>query len=170
MVTDMKTSLSLLLLCSTLLAGPVARAQPRTPAQSPPADAQAFQAIHLLWVDVQQPRAEERIRAAIAGLNEAIRKAGCSTCVYHLWRVGEGSPGSYNYMQQSDWPSHTIYDKVHSSPDYAAASQAWAALRSVVTREVYVRQSEILMDSQPGSMAALVPKDAQLASRASAPR
>ncbi len=153
-VQHVRTRLFLLLVLSLVITH-VATAQLPSPAQPSPAPAQAFQAIHLLWVDTQQPHAEERMRMALAGLNEAIRKAGCADCVYHLWRVSEGSPGSYNYMQQSDWPSRALYDKVHSSPDYTAASQAWAALRSVVTREVYVRQNEVPVQSGPGTMAAL---------------
>lgn len=147
MVAYVKISLSLLLLCCSPTAKHEVWTQIRLPAQAPSAEAQPFQAVHLLWVDVQQSHAEERMRTAMAGLNEAIRKAGCAACVYHLWRVSEGSPGGYNYMQQSNWPSRAMYDQVHGSPDYARASQGWTTLRSVVTREVYVRQSEIPLDN-----------------------
>ena len=155
MAAHMKKSLLPLLISCVLLHGTErARAQLPAPVQAPSDDAQAFQAVHLLWVDAQQPRAEERIRAAIGELNGAIRKAGCPGCVYHLWRVSEGAPGGYNYMQQSNWPSRAMYDKVHNSPDYVRASRGWVALRSLVTREVYVRQSEVPVESTSGSMAA----------------
>ena len=81
---------SLAMLCIMLVAG-------RLKAQNPP-PAQPFQAIHLLWIDVQQPNAENAVRSAIQGLNQAITKAGCPECIYHLWRVVDATSGSYNYV------------------------------------------------------------------------
>lgn len=146
---------SLVLLSLSLQTAHTATAQLNSSAQSSSAAPQAFQAVHLLWVDTQQPHAEERMRTALARLNDAIRKAGCSACVYHLWRVSEASPGNYNYTQQSQWPSRAVYEKVHTSADYVAASQAWTALRSVVTQEVYVRQSEVPIEDLSGVVAEL---------------
>ncbi len=111
---------------------------------SPPAE--PFQAVHLLWIDVQQPNAEKAVLAAIAELNQAIVKAGCAECTYHLWKVVGATQGSYNYVQVSSWPSGAVYDKVHNSPEYLAASKNWLNLRSVVTREVYNRYVEVQPD------------------------
>ena len=114
-------------------------------AQNPP-PAQPFQAVHLLWVDVQQPNAEASVRSAIAAMNQAITRAGCPECTYHLWRVVDAAQGGYRYVQVSHWPSGAVYTKIHNSPDYIAASQNWQNLRLVVTKEVYNRYVEV----QPG--------------------
>ncbi len=109
---------------------------------------QPFQAVHLLWVDVHQPSAEIAVRSAIAGLNQVITKAGCPECTYHLWKVVDAAQGSYNYVQVSQWPSGTVYDKIHNSPEYIAASRNWENIRSVVTRETYSRYTEIQVNEQ----------------------
>jgi hypothetical protein len=97
----------------------------------------------LLWIDVQQPNAEKTVLAAIAGMNDAIVKAGCAKCVYHLWKVSGEPNGQYNYLQISFWPGREAYEKVHNSPEYSAASKNWPELRSVVKGEVYNRYVEI---------------------------
>lgn len=108
---------------------------------SPPV--QPFQATHLLWIDLQQPNAEKTVLAAMAEMNKAIVKAGCRKCVYHLWKVAGEPNGNYNYLQISFWPGREVYDKVHNSPVYTAASKSWETLRSVVKGEVYNRYVEI---------------------------
>jgi hypothetical protein len=112
---------------------------------SPPV--QPFHAVHLLWIDVQQPDAEKTVLAAIAGMNKAIVKAGCPDCVYHLWKVSGDPNGKYTYLQIFFWPGREVYNKVHDSPEYAAASRNWATLRSVVKEEVYNRYVEIQPDN-----------------------
>ncbi len=128
-------------------------------AQDPP-PAQPFQAVHLLWIDVQQPNAEEAVRSAIGSLNQAVTKAGCSACAYHLWKVVDAAHGSYNYVQVSNWPSGAVYEKVHNSPEYLMASKNWANLRLVVTREAYSRYVEVQLGSSDTMKAATkVPTD-----------
>ena len=122
-------------------------------AQDTPPD-QPFQAVHLLWIDTQQPDAEHRVQTAVASLNRAIVKAGCPDCTYHLWKVVDAAKGSYNYVQVSSWPSGAVYSRVHASPEYLAASKGWGMLRSVVVREAYNRYVEVGLD-QGGSSAAV---------------
>ncbi len=122
-------------------------------AQDPP-PAQPFQAVHLLWIDTQQSNSEDAVRSALAGLNRAITKAGCSACTYQLWKVVDAAPGSYNYVQTSNWPSGTVYDRIHASPEYLRASKDWEKLRSVVTREAYNRYTAVALDDGPTMRAA----------------
>lgn len=111
-------------------------------AQAPVAE-QPSQAVHLLLLDAYNPNAEAVVRSAVTGINQAIVKAGCAACTYHLWKVVDAAPGSYNYVQTSTWPSKAMYEKVHTSPDYLAASGNWQTLRAVVMKEVYNRYAEI---------------------------
>ncbi len=124
-------------------------------AQDPP-PAKSFQTVHLLWIDLQQPNAESAVQSAIAGLNQAITKAGCPECTYHLWKVVDAAQGSYNYVQVSHWPSGAVYDKVHNSPGYIAASKNWVNLRSVVTKEAYNRYVEVQLENSNTTTAAAI--------------
>ncbi len=145
-------SRSYLNLCSRLIFFIVVAVGCLRAQDSPPA--KPFQAVHLLWIDVQQPGAEDAVRSAITGLNQAITKAGCPECTYHLWKVVNAAQESYNYVQVSNWPSGTVYDKIHNSPEYIAASRNWEKLRSVVTREAYSRYTEIQLGNVTTARAA----------------
>ena len=105
---------------------------------------EAFQAVHLIRVDpTSHPEAEKTMLAAIAEMNKAIVKAGCETCIYHLWKVAGDSGGGINYMQISYWPGREVYEKVHNSAEYSEASKNWQSLRSVVADEGYFRFVEL---------------------------
>jgi hypothetical protein len=137
----MKRSVSLLLRLSlSAVLGSVCllvRAQ-----DAPPQE--AFQAVHLIKVDTAtHPEAEKTMLAAIADMNKAIVKAGCKTCIYHLWKVAGDSGKGLNYLQISYWPGREVYEKVHNSAEYAAASKNWESLRSVVADEGYFRFVEL---------------------------
>jgi hypothetical protein len=137
----MKIAISLLqrlALCAAFASGCLlAQAQ-----DAPPQE--AFQAVHLIRVDTtSHPAAEKTILAAIAEMNKAIVKAGCKTCIYHLWKVAGDSTGRLNYLQISYWPGREVYEKVHSSAEYNEASKNWQSLRSVVADEDYFRFVEL---------------------------
>lgn len=102
-----------------------------------------FHAVHMLRVDPRQTNAEKMVLAAVSDMNKAIVKAGCSECIYHLWRVSGTQNGRYNYLQISNWPGGAVYERIHSSASYRAASKEWLELRSVVQEEVYDRFEEI---------------------------
>ena len=102
-----------------------------------------FHTVHMIRIDKQQAGAERAMLAAIAALNQAIVKAGCAECTYHLWRVEGEQQGTFNYLQISYWPGREVYDKIHNSPGYEAASKTWLLLRSAVTLELYNRFVEI---------------------------
>jgi hypothetical protein len=122
------------------LVGICARAQ-SVPTDAPPT--QPFHAVHLLWIDLQQPDAEKTVLTAVASMNQVIAKAGCPDCIYHLWKVSGQQNGSHNYLLVSDWPGRAMYDKVHNSPEYLMGAQSWLRLRSVVKSEVYNRYVEM---------------------------
>jgi hypothetical protein len=75
--------------------------------------------------------------------NEAIAKAGCPECIYHLWKASGTENGRYNYIMISHWSGSAMYLKVHNDPGYATASGMFLALRSVVQEEVYNRFEEV---------------------------
>lgn len=102
-----------------------------------------FHAVHMLRIDPQQANAEKIMLAAIADMNQAIVKAGCSSCIYHLWKVSGNQNGRYNYLQISSWPDRAVYENIHRSAAYTAASKEWLELRSVVQEEVYDRFEEL---------------------------
>ena len=127
-----------LIFCTVLAAGWLLAQGQDTPPQ------EAFQAIHLIRVDTaNHPGAEKTMLAAIAEMNKAIVKAGCKTCIYHLWKVVGDSAGQLNYMQLSNWPGREVYEKVHNSAEYNEASKNWESLRSVVADEGYFRVVEL---------------------------
>jgi hypothetical protein len=132
------TLLHRLTFCAVLAAGRLLAQTQDTPPQ------EAFQAIHLIRVDTtNHPGAEKTMLAAIAEMNMAIVKAGCKTCIYHLWKVVGNSAGNLNYMQISSWPGREVYEKVHNSAEYNEASKNWESLRSVLADEGYFRVVEL---------------------------
>lgn len=107
------------------------------------APVEPFQAVHLIRLDMQKPDAEKTLMKAISEMNRAIAKAGCAKCVYQLWKVAGEQNGTFNFLQISSWPGRAVYDKVHNSPEYEAASKSWPELRSVVQEELYNRYVEV---------------------------
>jgi hypothetical protein len=127
-----------LMLCCAFAASEVSTAQ-----EAPIPPAGPFEAVHLIRVKPGSPDAEKRMLGALAAMNEAIVKAGCESCIYHLWKADLVSTDAYTYIQISFWPSGEVYDRVHSSPAYAAASNKWPELRSLLATEIYNRYVEI---------------------------
>lgn len=105
-----------------------------------------FHTVHMIRIDGQQAGAERTMLTAIAAMNQAIVEAGCAECIYHLWKVSGEQQGTFNYLQISYWPGREVYDKVHNSPEYEAASKNWLLLRSAVMLELYNRFVEIKPD------------------------
>jgi hypothetical protein len=112
-------------------------------AQEPPPPEGPFQAIHVIRVDTQKTDAEKTLLKAISAMNQAIVKAGCRECIYHLWKGSIEQPGGGIYLQISAWPGRAVYDRIHNSAEYAEASKSWSELRSVVKEEFYNRYVEI---------------------------
>src|SRR5580658_7378345 len=88
-----------------------------------------FQTVHLLTVT--SPDGEKALLSAMADYNAAIVKAGCASCVYHLWKVNGTQAGNYNYLWISSWPGRDM------SADYNAAAKKHADLDSIMRTQVY---------------------------------
>jgi hypothetical protein len=63
-----------------------------TARETPAPPAGPFEAVHLIRVKPDSPDAQKRMLAALAAMNEAIVKAGCDSCIYHLWKANLPTP------------------------------------------------------------------------------
>ncbi len=99
-----------------------------------------FQAVHLISIP---PSGEKAVMADLADVNAAIAKAGCPSCVYHLWKVTGTQTGVYNYIRISSWPGRDVYVKVHDSADYKAAVGKHPEVEPFYHAQVYNRYVEV---------------------------
>jgi hypothetical protein len=102
---------------------------------------QAFQTVHLT-VSIN-PDAEKILMAAISDLNNAITKAGCPSCIYHLSKAYGEKPGPFPYMWIANWPDRATYEKIHASDAYNAAWNKHPELAPVRKGEIYTRYVEV---------------------------
>jgi hypothetical protein len=100
-----------------------------------------FQTVHL--INLASPDVEKKFSAALADMNEAIAKAGCKNCVYHLWKVAGSQAGPFNYLWISSWPARDVYEKIHSSAPYQAALAKHPEIDEVQKTQVYNRYVEV---------------------------
>jgi hypothetical protein len=119
--------------------GPLVAAQQSQ--QPPPPPNQAFRAVHTFLV---HPDEEQQFLAAIQQINAAIVKAGCTSCIYHEFKVNGPQTGPYNYLQVSEWPGGDVYTRVHNSADYLAVTKRLSNVTSLVYRaQTYNRYVEV---------------------------
>ena len=102
---------------------------------------QPFQAVHLIKIPTDD--AAKAFAAALNDINAAITKAGCRTCIYHLWKVYGTQAGDYNYLWTSTWPSRDVYNKVHSDTGYQAAISRHQDLNLAQDTQIYNRYVEV---------------------------
>jgi hypothetical protein len=102
---------------------------------------QPFQAVHMLIL--HQSSDEKKLLAAMADLNGAIAKGGCPPCAYHLWKAYGQVSGTFNYTWVSNWPGRVIYEKVHATPEYEAATKRHPDLDGLLNGQVYNRYVEV---------------------------
>jgi hypothetical protein len=123
--------------CSGLI---LASAVAQNPQTSDTVPNQPFQAVHLISVP---PSGEKAVMAHLADMNSAIVKAGCPSCVYHLWKVNGTQTGVYNYIRISSWPGRDVYVKVHDAADYKAAAARHPDVEPFYHAQVYNRYVEV---------------------------
>jgi hypothetical protein len=102
---------------------------------------QPFQAVHL--INLKSADAEKTILAALTDINQAIAKAGCPKCAYHLWKVSGTQAGNYNALWTSSWPGRDVYTKVHNSAGYQAAINRHPDLDPIMQAQIYNRYVEV---------------------------
>jgi hypothetical protein len=100
----------------------------------------AFKAVHL--VNLKTPADVATLQAAIADMNTAVAKAGAKDVRYRLYKVTGTQAGIQAYMWESSWPSGEVYDKVHKSAEWLAATTKHP-LDAVATDQIYNRYIEV---------------------------
>jgi hypothetical protein len=100
-----------------------------------------FQAVHMLTV--RQADEEKKLLAAMDDLNSAISKGGCPACIYHLWKLYGDQAGPFNYLWVSNWPGRAIYEKVHLTTEYVAATQRHPEIQAIIGGQIYNRYVEV---------------------------
>src|SRR5262245_11905359 len=107
-------------------------AVPVTFGQDAPPD-QPFKALHL--VTLPQGIAETTFLEALTDVNQAIAKAGCEACIYHLYKVYGKQAGAHAYIRESAWPGRAVYEKIHADAGYTAANKRHPELKKVAETE-----------------------------------
>ena len=123
--------LLLVLLVAVLGTGP--RAQESAPRE-------AFKAVHLVTLTSTEMAT---LLAALADLNTAVAEAGHPEIRYRLYKVVGKQVGNHNYMWESSWPSGAVYDRVHNSPAFQAATKKHPEMERLMKNEVYNRYVEV---------------------------
>jgi quinol monooxygenase YgiN len=108
-------------------------------AQEPPPK-EAFKAVHLV---VLTPAQEATLLTALADMNKSIAQAGHPEVRYRLYKVTGKQAGNYSYMWESSWPSGAVYDQVHNSPAFQAATKKHPEMDDLMKTEVYNRYVEV---------------------------
>ena len=100
----------------------------------------AFRTVHL--VNLKTPTDVATLQSAIAEMNNAVAKAGAKDVRYRLYKVTGTQTGSQAYMWDSSWPSGEVYDKVHKSAEWIAATKKHP-LDAVTADQIYNRYIEV---------------------------
>ena len=108
--------------------------------QEPP-PAEAFKAVHLVTLTSADAAT---MLAALADVNAAVAEAGHPEIQYRLYKVVGKQAGDYNYMWESSWPSGAIYDRVHKSAAWQAATKKHPEMERLMKNEVYNRYVEVM--------------------------
>ena len=108
-------------------------------AQEPPPK-EAFKAVHLVTLT---PAQEATLLAALADMNTVIAQAGHPEIRYRLYKVTGKQVGNHNYMWESSWPSGAVYDELHKSPAFQAATKKHPEIEELMKNEVYNRYVEV---------------------------
>ncbi len=128
-----RTHLMLLLVVLVGVLGTGPRAQE-------PAPKEAFKAVHLVTLTSADLAA---LLASLADVNAAVAEAGHPEIRYRLYRVVGKQAGNYNYMWESSWPSGAVYDRVHQSPAFQAATKKSPDMERLMKNETYNRYVEV---------------------------
>ncbi|MBA2303665.1 MAG: hypothetical protein H0W08_13645 [Acidobacteria bacterium] len=108
-------------------------------AQEPPPK-EAFKAVHLVTLTSTDLAT---LLASLADVNAAIAEAGHPETRYRLYKVVGKQAGHYNYMWESSWPSGAVYDRVHKSPAFQAATKKHPEMERLMKNETYNRYVEV---------------------------
>ena len=110
------------------------------PRAQEPAPTEAFKAVHLLTLTTSDVAT---LLTALADMNAAVAKAGHPEIRYRLYKVAGKQQGTHNYMWESSWPSGAVYEQVHQSAPFQAATQKHPEMERLMKDEVYNRYVEV---------------------------
>ena len=130
-----RSFVAILLITVAALAAPAISGQGAPPA---PPD-QPFKTVHLL--SLPSGVTESAFLAVLNDMNQATSKAGCQTCIYHLFKVYGEQAGNYSYLYEAAWPGRAVYTKIHAAPEWMAASKRHPELGKAT--EIYNRYVEV---------------------------
>lgn len=128
-----RTHLLLLLVVFVGVLGTGPRAQESAPKE-------AFKAVHLVTLTSADLAA---LLASLGDVNAAVAEAGHPEIRYRLYRVVGKQAGNYDYMWESSWPSGAVYDKVHQSAAFQAATKKSRDMERLMKNETYNRYVEV---------------------------
>jgi len=110
-------------------------------AQTPaPGPSEGFKAVHLVSLTSSQ---ESSLLTALADVNAAVAQAGHPDVRYRLYKVSGKQDGKYTHMWESTWPSGAVYDQVHESTAFEAATKKHPQIEELMKDEVYNRYVEV---------------------------
>ena len=112
-------------------------------AQDTPPPNEPFQAVHLYRIDGKNANAEKMLLEYASVMSEAIAKAGCRECSYHIYKASATQGANVNYIRISNWPGRAVYEKVHNNQAFLDAYKKRQDLQSIVLGEEYNRFVEL---------------------------
>jgi hypothetical protein len=108
-------------------------------AQEPPPK-EAFKAVHLVTLT---PAQESKLLTAFVDMNAVFAQAGHPEIRYQLYKVTGKQVGNHSYMWESSWPSGAVYDELHKSSAFQAATKKHPEIEELMKNEVYNRYVEV---------------------------
>jgi len=110
------------------------------PLAQEPAPKEPFKTVHLMTLT---PTDVATLLTVFPDMNAALAEAGHPEIRYRLYKVVGAQAGNFNYMWEASWPGGAVYDQVHQSPAFQAATQKHPEMQRLMTNEVYNRYVEV---------------------------
>ena len=110
-----------------------------------PRPTEAFKAVHLVTLT---PAQEATVLAALADVNASVAQAGHPDIRYRLYKVTGRQAGNFSHMWESSWPSGAVYDQVHQSPSFQAATKKHPQLEELMKTDIYNRYVEVASEKR----------------------
>ena len=106
---------------------------------------EAFKAVHLVTLT---PAQEATLLAALADVNASVAQAGHPDIRYRLYKVSGKQVGNFSHLWESSWPSGAVYDQVHESPAFQAATKKHPQLAELMKTDTYNRYVEVTTEKR----------------------
>ena len=110
-------------------------------AQNAPPPKGPFKTVHLL--NLKSDAEVAALQRSIAEQNAVVEKLGVRNTKYRLYKVSGQQAGTFAYLMESTWSGAEAYEKVHSSPDWAAVAKKHPELDTAMKEQQYNRYVEV---------------------------